>query len=79
MDHFSGLPMFQKMRTTTVKEVIFQLKNWFSTFGVARLIRADRGPPFGSAELKRFCDNYCIWLNLSAPTTQRAWERQRGG
>ena len=59
--------MFQKMRTTTVKEVIFQLKNWFSTFGVARLIRADNGPPFSSVAFKKFCDDFCIGLNLTAP------------
>ena len=27
MDHFSGLPMFQKMSRTIAEEVIFQLKN----------------------------------------------------
>ena len=50
IDHFSGLPMIQKMRKTTAQEVIMQLKNWFSTFKVARLIRANNGPPLGSKE-----------------------------
>ena len=44
MDHFSGLPMFQKTKKTKGQEVVHQLKNWFSLFWVTRLIRADHGP-----------------------------------
>ena len=34
---------------------------------MARLIRADNGPPFSSVAFKKFCDDSCIGLNLTAP------------
>ena len=59
--------MFQKMLKTTKGEVIIQIKNWFSTFGVTRLIRADNEPPFSSKEFKEFCTDFFFGLNLMAP------------
>ena len=44
IDHFSGLPIFQKLNKTACKDVVKQLKSWLSLFGVSRLIRADNGP-----------------------------------
>ena len=52
--------MFQKMLKTTKGEVIIQIKNWFSTFGVTRLIRADNEPPFSSKEFKEFCTDFFL-------------------
>ena len=67
MDHFSELPMFQKMRKTPAEEVIVQLKSWFSLFGVSRLFRLNNRPPFSTAAIKDFCNSYIIGLNLKAP------------
>ena len=55
------------------------MKNWFVTFGLVRLIRSDRGPPFPSATFKRFYESYCIGLNLTAPYHPGAKEQQSEG
>ena len=67
MDHFSGMPLIQKMKRTTAKEVVGQLKTWFATFGVARFFKADNGPPFTSKDFSYFCKDFCIKVNLTAP------------
>ena len=72
------VPPFKVLRGLRVW--IIQLKNWFSIFWMAMLIRSDKGPTFASAKLKRLCDKYCAGLNLTAlyNTTPRALVRQRG-
>ena len=68
MDHFSGMPLYEKMGISTDnKHTVRQLKRWFATFSVSRSIRCDNGPPFFSRGFKEFCDKYCIWLELTSP------------
>ena len=68
MDHFSGMPLYEKMGISTDNEhTVRQLKRWFATFGVSRSIRCDNGPPFSSMGFKEFCDKYGIQLKLTSP------------
>ena len=68
MDHFSGMPINEKMGISTDNEhTVRQLKRWFATFGVSRSIRCDNGPPLSSMGFKEFCDEYGIQLNLTSP------------
>ena len=68
MDHFSGMPLFERMGISTDNEhTVRQLKRWFPTFGVSRSVRCDNGPPFSSKGFKEFCDKYGIKLNLTSP------------
>ena len=68
MDHFSGMPLFERMGISTDNErTVKQLKRWFATFGVARSVRCDNGPPFSSKAFEEFCKEYGIQLNLTSP------------
>ena len=68
MDHFSGMPLYEKMGISTDTEhTVRQLKRWFATFGVARSIRCDNGLPFQGKEFREFCNEYKIRLDLTAP------------
>ena len=61
MDHFSGMPLYEKMGISTDNEhTVRQLKRWFATFGVSRSVRCDNGPPFSSRAFKEFCKEYAI-------------------
>ena len=61
MDHFSGMPIYEKMGySTDTEHTIKQLKRWFATFGVNRSIRHDNGRPFFSRCFKELCDEYKI-------------------
>ena len=73
MNPFSGLPMFQKMKRMTAEEVTAQLKNWFFTFGVARLIRADNDPPFSSGEFKAFWDKATVKTEMEGTSFEEAF------
>ena len=65
--HFSALPVFKKMSSMDLGYMIRQLKSWFSLFGVARIVRSDKGPPFSSRAFKFFYDEYRSILHLCAP------------
>ena len=68
MDHFSGMPLYEKMGISMDNEhTVMQLKRWFATFGVSRSVRCDNGPPFSSRAFKEFCNEYSIQLNLTSP------------
>ena len=68
MDHFSGMPLYEKMGISTDNEhTVRQLKRWFATFGVSRSVRCDNGPPFSSRGFREFCEEYGIKLDLTAP------------
>ena len=68
MNHFSGMPLYEKMGISTDSEhTVRQLKRWFATFGMSRSIRCDNGPPLSSVGYKEFCDEYGITLNLTSP------------
>ena len=61
--------------------MVRQLNRWFATFGVARSIICDNGPPFFSMAFKAFCDDYCINLQLTStynPKSLGAAERVVG-
>ena len=80
MDHFSGMPLYEKMGISTDNEhTVRQLKRWFATFGVSRSVRCDNGPPFSSRAFKNFCDEYGIQLNLTSPYNPEDHEEDRGG
>ena len=58
MDHFSGLPMIQMMRKAVAKEVISQLKNWFSTFSGPGSSGPTMACPSGPRISRRSADFY---------------------
>ena len=72
------MPLIQMMKRTTAKEVVGQLKTWFSTIGVARFVRANNGPFFTSKEFGKLYKDFCIKLNLTARTIPRAPARLKG-
>ena len=80
MDHFSWLSMFARMGVSTDTEHAVRLLNiWFSTFGVARAITCDDGPPFFSMAFKAFCKDYCIDLQLTSPYNPESMGPLKGG
>ena len=55
MDHFSGMPIYEKMgHSTDLEHTVKQLKRWFASFGMSPSIRCDNGPPFFGKGLKKF-------------------------
>ena len=82
MDHFSGMPLFEKMGIRTNNDhTVKQLKRWFAIFGVPRSVRCDNGPPLSSMAFGQFCEEYGIKRNLTAtynPESSGAAERGVG-
>ena len=68
MDHFSGMLAYKKMGySTDTEHTVKQLKKWIATFGVSWSIRCYSGLSFFSRGFKEFCNEYCIWLDLTSP------------
>ncbi len=55
------------MKNTTASHVVTALRRVFSNFGDPNTIVCDNGPPFGSAEFNKFCDESQIRLMHSPP------------
>ena len=71
VDHWSGYPMFAQLSSTTSAVVINVLKSWFNILGWPQSVRSDGGPQF-RGEFSRFCDEFGIKHELSAPYNPRS-------
>jgi transposase InsO family protein len=57
IDDYSRYRVVNKIKSTSSKIVINQLRNIFSTFGIPKIIRSDNGPPFNAFDFKHFAKN----------------------
>lgn len=53
-DSYSGFFDFVKLRETSSRTVIVELKKWFATFGIPRILLTDNGPQYSSVEFSSF-------------------------
>ena len=66
VDHWSGYPLYQLLRSTTSESVICCLSSWFNLLGWPSSIRSDGGPQF-RGDFTNFCLKHGIRHELSAP------------
>ena len=66
VDHWSGYPFYQLLRSLSSDAVIKVLTSWFNPFGWPSSIRSDGGPQF-CGEFSRFCSSHGITHEISAP------------
>ena len=66
VDHRSGYPLYQLLRSTTSDSVICTLSTWFNLLGWPSSIRSDGGPQFRS-DFTNFCLKHGIRHELYAP------------
>ena len=66
IDHWSGYPIYQLLRSTTSDSVIRCLSSWFNLLGWPSSIRSNGGPQFWG-DFNSFWVKYGIRHELSAP------------
>ena len=66
VDHWSGYPLYQLLRSTTSESVTRCLMTWFNLLGWPSSIRSDGGPQF-RGDFSTFCQKHDIRHELSAP------------
>ena len=66
VDHWSGYPFYQHLRSLTSESVLKVLTTWFNLFGWPSSIRSNGGPQF-RGEFSRFCATHSISHQVSAP------------
>ena len=66
VDHWSGYPFYQLLRSLSSDAVIKVLTSWFNPFGWPSSIRSDGGPQF-CGEFSRFRSSHEITHEISAP------------
>ena len=66
MDHWSGYPLYQFLRSTTSESVIRTLSTWFNLLGWPSSIRSDGDPQFWD-DFSNFYLKHDIRHELSAP------------
>ena len=66
VDHWSGYPFYQLLRSLTLDFILKILTSWFNLFGWPSSIRSDGGPQF-HGDFSRFCEKHSIRHELSAP------------
>ena len=66
VDHWSGYPLYQLLRSLTSETVIRTLSTWFNLLGWPSSIRSDGGPQF-RGDFVSFCQQHGIRHELSAP------------
>lgn len=71
-DSYSGFFDFKKLRTTTSKAIIEQLRNWFSIHGVPRVLKSDNGPQYTSGQFVRFKKEWNFEHVTSSPHFPRS-------
>lgn len=67
VDSFSRFIDVKIMKLKTAQNVISYLKEIFKHYGEAEMLVSDNGPPFCSAEFKKFCEEADIMLKHSPP------------
>lgn len=67
VDAFSSWIEIQQMNQADATHLIRFLKSFFQTFGDPEYIVTDNGPPFGSHQLQKFCDERGVKLVHSPP------------
>lgn len=81
-DYFSRATLVRAMKETDAGRTCDQLEDLFATYGYPACIRADNGPPFNSAEFKKWCNSRGItlihstalapWMNGEVESQMRA-------
>lgn len=71
-DHYSGFMDFQKLRSTTSTEVVYQLKKWFSVHGIPEKLETDGGPQYTSKTFDDFVKRWQIEHIKSSPHYARS-------
>jgi hypothetical protein len=71
VDHWSGFPLFQHMKSLSAKSICDQLRNWFNILGWPSTIRSDGGPQF-RGDFLQFCKDNGIVSEISAPYNPRS-------
>ena len=66
VDHWSGYPLYQLLRSTTSESVTRCLMTCFNLLGWPSSIRSDGGPQF-RGDFSTFCHKHDIRHELSAP------------
>ena len=66
VDHWSGYPLYQALRTLSADSIINVLTTWFNTLGWPSSIWSDGGPQFWG-DFPKFCVKNNISHELSAP------------
>ena len=67
IDYFSKFIFVEKVTTTTAQSTINKLCNIFATEGAPATLITDNGPPFNSAEFKKFCQDWNLEHFTSSP------------
>lgn len=67
IDSYSGYIDFKKLKTTTSKEVIEIMKDWFSTHGIAEVVETDNGPQYSSRQFHEFAKEWGFKHQTSSP------------
>lgn len=71
-DSYSGYYDFVKLAATTSKSVIEQLKRWFATHGIPRILYTDNGPQYSSVEFTSFARKWNFEHVTSSPHFPRS-------
>ncbi|XP_053698805.1 uncharacterized protein K02A2.6-like [Sabethes cyaneus] len=71
-DSYSGYYDFKKLRETSSKSVIQELKQWFSSFGIPRIVYTDNGPQYSSHEFAKFSKEWSFDHITSSPHFPRS-------
>ena len=66
VDHWSGYPFYQLLRSLTSDSILKVLTSWFNLFGWPSSIRSDEGPQF-RGDFLHFFEKHGIRHELSAP------------
>ncbi|XP_062704473.1 uncharacterized protein K02A2.6-like [Aedes albopictus] len=72
VDSYSGYFDMKQLPETTSKQVIKQLKEWFSIHGIPQVLETDNGPQYASAEFRHFRDKWGFEHKTSSPHFPRA-------
>ncbi|XP_062542356.1 uncharacterized protein K02A2.6-like [Armigeres subalbatus] len=72
VDSYSGFFDMKLLSETTSKQVINQLKEWFSVHGIPQVLETDNGPQYASAEFRQFSRQWGFEHQTSSPHFPRA-------
>lgn len=72
VDSYSGYFDMKQLPETTSKQVIKQLKEWFSVHGIPQVLETDNGPQYACEECRRFCREWGFDHQTSSPHFPRA-------
>lgn len=68
VDMYSKWPCVRLLRGLRSSDVIKELKDMFTDFGIPERLITDNGPQYGSQEFRNFCMDYKIQHTTSSPT-----------